>query len=235
MGHRRLQRLAKTQHLPKCALATDACIDRNAPALVQDGGDSVQFRIAGTNDRARDVPAVGGPVLHLHGANVAGYDQDRHAALGECCLGGQGGEPPRLAGIGEQLAKYAAAAIDRLEVDLLREIDTQFIAVDLTGNQYHRSAIAMTFEEAVDEMETAGTATPGAGGESARHIGLGAGGESARLLVAHVHPVYVAASNRVGDMVQGVAHHAVAPLHSGNLQCVDNDISDFSLSHEMPP
>src|SRR5258706_448949 len=84
---------------------------RNVPDLFEEAGDPVEFCIAASNDRAGDMGVVGGPVLTLIVVKVAGYDEDCQAALGECCVGGEGGEPPRLAGIVEQLAKYAAAAI----------------------------------------------------------------------------------------------------------------------------
>jgi hypothetical protein len=57
--------------------------------------------------------------------------------------------------------KTTAAAVDLLEVDFLNEVEAQFIADYLTCNKNDRRTVAVSFEEAVDEMQTAGAATSG--------------------------------------------------------------------------
>jgi hypothetical protein len=51
----------------------------------------------------------------------------------------------------------------------------------------------------------------------------------------HMHPVDPAAADRVGDVVQGVTDHAVATLHAGLFEYVDDDVRHFLLCHDNTP
>jgi hypothetical protein len=222
-------------HLRVGVLAADPGIDRDLAALVEHGGDAIEFGVAGAHHGRGGMHRVGRAFVDLHGADVARHDQHRRAAPGEGGLGGQGGHSARLGWGVELLAEDAAAAVDRFEIDLLREVDAEFEAVDLARDQHHRRAVAMAFVEAVDEVQAAWAAAAGAGGEGAGHVGLGPGGQRAGLLVAHVHPFDVAAPDRIGDVVEGVADHPVASLDARRLQHVDNDVRDLALRHGEPP
>src|SRR5579875_698785 len=235
MHHRRFQRLAKPDHLPLGPFATGPRIDRDAPAFVEECGDLVKFGIARADDRARDVHAVGGAFFHLEGAEVTGHDQDRHAALGKRRLGRQGCQPAGFRGIDKNLAKNAAALIDRQEVHLLRKVDPQLVGVHLAGDQDHRGTVPMALKNAVDEVEAARAATSGTGGEIAGHVGFGAGGKGPGLFMAHVDPGDIAAANGIRDMVQCVADYAVTAFHPCFLQGLDNDFRNLSFRHGIPP
>src|SRR4029077_19870588 len=86
-------------------------------------------------------------------------------------------------------------------------------------------AAAVAIEESVDEVQVAGTAAPGADGEGAGEVCFGAGGERGGLLVTHVDPVDVAvAPERIGEGVEGVAHHSVDPPDAERLQGFDRKV-----------
>src|ERR1700687_403094 len=57
------------------------------------------------------------------------------------------------------VAEDAAVPVDLFEVDLLDEIEAQFVAYDLTCDQDDGRPITIGLEYAVDEMQTAGAAT----------------------------------------------------------------------------
>lgn len=56
-----------------------------------------------------------------------------------------------------------AIQVDFREVDFLDRLEPDVLADDLSRNQNDRRAIAVGFVESVDEMETSGAATAGAG------------------------------------------------------------------------
>ncbi len=102
----------------------------------------------------------------------------------------------------------------RLEI-----VDADLGARNVRGNRQHRHAAAMAIEQAVDEMQIAGTAASGADRELAGQMRLGAGRKRAGLLVAHMHPVDAAdPPQRIGEAVQGVADDTIDALDAGLLQ-----------------
>src|ERR1700681_4008347 len=91
-------------------------------------------------------------------------DQYRHSALRDGRLAGHDGLAPGLFGGQDHVAIDADAPVYRLEVDLLRKLEPQFIANDLAGDQNDGRAIAVRLDDAIDEMQTAGAAASGACG-----------------------------------------------------------------------
>ena len=146
VGHRRLQRLAQPHDLGVSALAADAGIDGDLAAVVEDAGDGVQLAVAGPNDGLGNMHGIGRADLDLDGADVAGHDQHRDAALGQRRLGRQGGQPLGLVRIVDLFAEHRTGLVNRPEVDRLREVDAQLVTVDLAGDQHHRRAVAVAFE-----------------------------------------------------------------------------------------
>ncbi|MEI9988339.1 MAG: hypothetical protein WDN69_37715 [Aliidongia sp.] len=93
--------------------------------------------------------------------DVDRHDQDCRAALRDGRLAGHDGLAPGLFGGQDHVAIDAAAPVDRLEVDFLGKVEPQFVAHDLAGDQDDRRAIAVCLDDAVDEMQAAGTAASG--------------------------------------------------------------------------
>src|SRR5580693_684318 len=97
-------------------------------------------------------------VIDIGMRDVHRHDQHRHAALRDGRLAGHDGLPPGLCGRQDHVAKDADAPVYPLEVDFLDEIEPQFVANDLGGDQDDWRAIAVRLDDAVDEMQAAGTA-----------------------------------------------------------------------------
>src|SRR6202012_2520106 len=95
---------------------------------------------------------------------------------------------PGLRGRADLVAEDADRGVDRLEVDLLREVEAQLVAHDLAGDQYHRRAVAVAFGQAVYEVQAARPARSRAGGKLAGQHRVGAGREPSRFLVADMDP-----------------------------------------------
>ena len=89
---------------------------------------------------------------------------------------------------------------------------------------------AIGFVEAVDEVETAGAARACARGEAAGELSFSARRERSGLLAPHMDPLDCAAVDGMSDLVQRVAHDAVAPLHTGSLQRFDQYLG-YSFGH----
>ena len=119
------------------------------------------------------------------------------------------------------------------EVDLLDRLEPDVLPNDLGRDQDDRRAIAVGLVKPVDEVEAAGAAAAGAGGQTAGELRLGPGREGAGLLVPHVDPFDLAAVDGVRDPVQRVADDAVAPLHAGCLQRLDQYIGHSLLIADL--
>ena len=110
----------------------------------------------------------------------------------------------------------AALLEQRLRMGFLEIAGTDLRRRNVRGDGKHRHAGAVAVEQAVDEVQVAGSATAGADREFAGQMRLGAGREGRDLFVAHVHPFDLAlAAQRVGQPVQAVADDAINPLHAG--------------------
>ena len=120
-----------------------------------------------------------------------------------------------------------------LEIDLLDRFESQILPHDLGRDQDDRRAVAIGLVEPVDEVEAAGTAAACAGRQTAGELRFGPRREGAGLLVPHMDPIDLAAIDGVGDPVQRVADDAVARLHAGCLQRLDQYIG-YSFAHVAP-
>jgi hypothetical protein len=167
VGDRRLEDLGHTKNLVMRAATTRPAIDGDLLAGIDDAGDLVQIGIDGTYDRMARMHRERHIVMGVGVRDVDRDDQDRHAALGDGRLAGHDGLAPRLFGGQDHVAIDATAPVDRLEVDLLGKIEPQFVANDLAGNQNDGRAIAVRLDDAIDEMQAAGTAASGDRGEAA--------------------------------------------------------------------
>jgi hypothetical protein len=99
-------------------------------------------------------------------------------------------------------------------------------ARNLRRDRQHRHPVAMTLEQAVDEVKIAGTAAAGADGEPAGHLRLGACRERGHFLMAHVHPADLGRPQGVREAVERIAHDAPDPFDAGGLECLCQLIGD---------
>jgi len=104
---------------------------------------------------------------------------------------------------------------------------------DMRGNRQHRRPAAVRIEQAVDEVEIARPARPGAYGESAGNLRLTRGGESSHLLMSNLYQSI--ASRRLGEAVQAVSHHAEDAFHPGLDQGLGDQVSDVVDLHSASP
>ena len=103
---------------------------------------------------------------------------------------------------------------------------------DLRGDRQHRHARAMAIEQAVDEVQIAGSAAPRADGELAGQMRLGAGREGGDFFVPDVDPFDLAlAADRVGQTVQAVADDAVDALDAGGREGFGELIRNVFISY----
>src|SRR5258708_35095992 len=126
----------------------------------------------------------------------------------------------------DHVAEDAAVPVDLVEVDLLDEIEAQFVANDLTCDQDNGRTIAIGLVYPVDEMQTAGAATAGDCRQAICYLCLCLRSERSRLFMSHRHPLDFALFERAGDEVERVAHHAVTMLDACILQGFNNDVRD---------
>src|SRR5580692_4383357 len=234
MGDRRFEDLGRSKNLVVLAMATCPAIDGDLLAGIDDGRDLVQIRIGGTYDRLAGMYRVRHIVLGVGMRDVDRNDQDCHTALRDCRLAGHDGLAAGLFGGQDHVAIDADAPVYRLEVDLLRKLEPQFVANDLAGDQNDGRAITVRLDDAIDKMQAAGTAASGDRGEVAGDQGFAVGGEGPSLFVAYSHPLDRAFGDAVCDPVEGIAYDAVTMLDARALQRFDDDICDL-LAHGNEP
>src|SRR5437899_11533574 len=109
----------------------------------------------------------------------------------------------------DHVAEDTAVPVDLLEVDLLDEIEAQFVANDLTCDQDDRRTIAIGLEYPVDEMQTAGAAAPGNCRQAICYLRLRLRGKRSCFFMSHRHPLDFAFFERAGDQLERVGHDAV--------------------------
>ncbi len=148
---------------------------------------------------------------------IAGHDDHRHAAPGERRLRRGDRDSPCLPGLRRGVRRTPSiarrCASDRPPAGNWKPVSR---ALDVRGDQHHRRAVAVALEDAVDEMQAARSGGAGAHREFARSCRprrrprvrpppRGGHAPSRSSLSAH----------RVGEVVDGVADDAVAPLRAG--------------------
>src|SRR5882762_4857364 len=94
----------------------------------------------------------------------------------------------------DHVAEDAAVPVDLLEVDLLNEIEAQFVANDLTCDQDDRRTIAIGLVYPVDEMQAAGAAA--AGKRSATCASACAANAPASSCLTETHSISLFSSER---------------------------------------
>src|SRR3954453_13009285 len=90
----------------------------------------------------------------------------------------------------DHIAKDAAVPVDLLEVDLLDEIEAQFVPNDLTSDQNDGSTIANAIKYPVDEMQTSRAAAARDCLEAIRYLRFRLRGECSRFFVSYRHTLH---------------------------------------------
>jgi hypothetical protein len=91
----------------------------------------------------------------------------------------------------------------------------------------------VAIEQAIDEVQVAGSAAPRADGKLARQMRLSAGRECGCLLVAHMNPLdFPLAPDRVGQAVEAVADDAIDPLDANRCKRFGELVS-YGLGHAV--
>src|SRR5579862_3731806 len=158
MGDGRLEDLGRAKNLVMRATATCPAIDGDLLAGVDDGRDLIQIGIGRAYDRLAGMDRVRYVVFDVGMRDVDRNDQDGHTLLRDCRLASHDGLAPSLLGGQDHVAIDADAPVYRLEVDFLGKLESQFVPNDLARDQDDRCAIAVRLDDAVDEVQTAGTA-----------------------------------------------------------------------------
>ncbi|VTQ83882.1 Uncharacterised protein [Stenotrophomonas maltophilia] len=231
---RRLQASGQFQQLRVRALATGTRVDADALALPQQLGDTLKFGVGRTQYRLGVVHRERHIVLDLGLADIGREDHHRHAAAADRRLAGQRDHAACLFGAVHLFAEHRTTGVHRLEVHFLREFHAQLAGHHLAGDQHHRRTVSVALEHAVDEVQAAGSAGAGAGGQFAAHQRIGACSERCHFFMAHVHPGDLAAMHRIGHMIERIAHDAVATADTGLLQGVHHDFG-HALAHRIHP
>ncbi len=106
----------------------------------------------------------------------------------------------------DQFAVDAALGEQGLRMRLLEVLGADLRARDVRRDRQHGDAAAIGVEQAVDQMQVARPAAPGAHGELTGEPGVRGRGERGGLLVAHVFPGDVIRSpDGIGESVEAVA------------------------------
>jgi hypothetical protein len=85
-------------------------------------------------------------------------------------LTGNGRLAARLPGRADHVAKYAASLVDLLEIDLLDEIEAEFVTHDLACDKDDRGAVSISLEYSIDELQATGATASGRGRQVCRFV-----------------------------------------------------------------
>ncbi len=134
--------------------------------------------------------------------------------------------------IGNQFAIVAAFAEQILRVRFLKIAATDFGGRNLRGDGEYRRAAAMRIEQAVDEMQIAGTARPRTHRKLAGDLRFARGGKGGDLFMPDVNPVdRLSLAQRVGEAIEAIADHAEDALDAGLGQRLRDKVCDIVDLH----
>ena len=116
---------------------------------------------------------------------------------------------------------------------LLKIAAADFGGRNLRGDGEYRRAAAMRIEQAIDEMQIARPARPGADGKLAGGLRFARGGKGGDLLMPDVNPVdRLSFAQRVGEAVQAVADYAEDALDARLGQGLCDEVGNILASHD---
>jgi hypothetical protein len=166
--------------------------------------------------------------------HIDGEDENRHTTLGDSRLTRHDNHSTRVLGSYDHLAEDTASLVDRLEIDFLNEVETEFTANDLTGYQDYGRAIPVSLVQAIDEVQASRTAAAGNRREPIHQERLPLCGKRARFLVTHVDELDFALGQRGRKCIERIADDSVTVFNPCGNEGVDNDLRDF-LAHDFAP
>src|SRR5262249_45760455 len=134
------------------------------------------------------------------------------------------------------LAIMAAFPEQVLRMGLLEIAAADLGRWDLSRDRKHRHSAPMGVEQAVDQMQIAGTAGAGTDRELARDVGFARSRKRRHFLVPDMHPFdRAAASQGLCETVEAVADDPEDPLDPGLLQCRDEKVGYVVDGHAALP
>ena len=226
MDDRSLELLGDGEQLIVGTLGAGTGEDRRLLALVEGLGRG--FDLGRSGDHVRRVgPDLLGGGIDVGQADVAGNDEDGHAALLDGFAHGDAQQAGHLFGRGDVLNVDAAVAEQLGRMGLLEVVRADLVAGDLCGDGQHGDPRALGVEEPVDEVEVAGSAAARADREFTGQGGLAAGGEGGGFLVADVNPFELRVdAQRIGESVERVTRDSVDALDSAGYEGIDDVSGD---------
>src|SRR5258706_1475493 len=160
--------------------------------------------------------------------DVARNHNDRDAAIAYRLPDRDFEDAGHLVGPRDQLTIVTALLEQTLRMGFLKIPRAEFGRRNLRRDGKHWHARPLTVEQAVDEVQIAGSAASGADRKLASQMCLGTGRESRDLLVPHMHPFDLAlATDRIGQPVQAVADDAIDPFHAGCGESLRKLVCDY--------
>nr|GEU28584.1 hypothetical protein [Tanacetum cinerariifolium] len=206
----RLQRAGQCQHLGVGARAAGAAEQGHPLGTVEDSRQLVHLVRLGQHGRQRGQQPLRRRGVQVPGGHVARHDDHGHAAPGHGNAHGAVQDLRQQRRVGHQLHVVAAFLEQALRVRGLEIIDADFRARNVRGYCEYRHAAALAVEQAVNQVQVAGTAAARAHGQLAGEVRIGAGCKGSAFLVAHVDPGdALLAAQRVRETIERIAHHAV--------------------------
>ena len=126
----------------------------------------------------------------------------------------------------------AALREEMFGMGFLKISAADFMAGNLRGDRQHGNAAAVAIVQAIDQVQIARTATPGADCQASREMGFGARSERTGFLVPHVNPLQAPTRvDGIDDPVQRVAGHSINALNARFHEYIHNQIRYFLICH----
>src|SRR4029077_12416283 len=130
--------------------------------------------------------------------------------------------------IRDQLDVVAAFLEERLRMGFLKIAGTNLGTGNMRRDGHHRHAVAMAIKEAIDQMQIAGAAAPGAYSELARQLRLRAGGKRRDFLVPDGNPLdLLAHAQLLGDGIEGIPHQSINTAHAGSFERLNYSVRNI--------
>ncbi len=209
-------------------LASGAGEDGDLLSCIENVCGLAELFVVGTKDGSGIWMGSTGLLLTASWRKISpGMTRTATAGAGDGGAHGDLEQARHLFGDADHLAVVAALFEEILRMGLLKVAGADLVAGDMCGDGEDGNTAAVAVEEAVDEVQVAGTAAGGADGERAGEVGFGSGGEGSDLFVADVRPLEGAIfADSVGEAVEGISRKAVDAFDACVLEAFHDDFRD---------